>query len=114
MRHPIGLVLQSTESSADIEMAVFEAIEELERFCDQMTGCHVLVRGPSAEECVYTVTLKVRTPDREVAVAAGRADNPVHRDVKTTVHEAFARAKSELRLLRCSQCSCSVDERGQA
>lgn len=106
MRYPVELICQRTPPTPEVEAEVFDAIQQLEGYCDHITGCQVLVRGPSASASGYTVSLKLRTPDAEMTIAGGRRNAPERCSLKLALREAFAQAAYELRMLDLPLCSC--------
>lgn len=107
MQYPIELICQRTPPTHEVEADVFEAIRQLGGYCDHITGCQVLIRGPAhSDDGAYTVSLKLRTPDAEMTIAGGRPGRPEHRSLKLALRDAFAQAY-ELRMLELPLCSCS-------
>lgn len=106
MQCPVTLVLDRVPDARPLEANVFDAIRQLEQFCDRIQGCHVLIRGPEAsDDGIYAINLKLRTPGREVTIGEHRIPDPEHRDLKAALRDTFARARQELRKLDLPLCS---------
>jgi hypothetical protein len=109
MHYPVKLILQRVPDSPALEASVFDAVRQLEQFCDYILGCQVFIRGPEAsDDGVYAVNLTLRTPDSEITVAESRLRHPEHRNVETALSDAFVRARQELRKLEVPACACGA------
>jgi hypothetical protein len=108
MQYPVEVILQRTAGSAEVEACVFDAVGQLEEFCDHILGCQVFICGPDATDAgIFAVNLKVRTPDCEITIAGHRRRDCAHRDLRSALHDAFSHAERELRALALPLCSCS-------
>lgn len=106
MHCPVTLVLERVPDSPALEAKVFDAIRQLEQFCDRILGCHVLIRGPQAtEKGTYAINLKLRTPEREISIGEIFVPNPEHRDFNAALRDTFALAWQELRKRHLQLCS---------
>ena len=79
--------------------AALEHIDQLERFCDRITGCHVVIAQPHRhhrEGRLYSVHVDVRVPGGEIVVNREHHLDHAHEDVFTAIHDAFAAARRRL------------------
>jgi hypothetical protein len=107
MQFPIKVIFQGAAAPPEVEASVVEAVSQLEAFCDHITGCQVFVHGPTASaDQGLMISLKLWTPHAEITIAGGRPNNHGRRDLRATLHDAFARAYRELSLLELPSCTC--------
>jgi ribosomal subunit interface protein len=79
--------------------AALEHIDQLERFCDRITGCHVVIAQPHRhhrEGRLYSVHVDVRMPGGEIVVNREHHLDHAHEDVFMALHDAFAAARRRL------------------
>jgi hypothetical protein len=106
MHCPVTLVFERVPESLALEARVFDAIRNLEQFCDYILSCHVLIRGPAATSVgIYAIDLTLRTPEREITIKPDYVPDLEHRDVDAALRDTFNRARQELRKLNFPLCS---------
>lgn len=79
--------------------AALDHIDHLERFCDRITGCHVVIAQPHRhhrEGRLYSVHVDVRVPGGEIVVNREHHLDHAHEDVFMALHDAFAAARRRL------------------
>jgi hypothetical protein len=107
MHYPVEVILQRTASTPELERSVFDAVRQLEEYCDRILGCQVFIRGPTAgDEGVYVVSLRLRTRDCEITIAGGRRTDPAHAEFGAALRSAFLQAKRELSSLASPMRMC--------
>jgi hypothetical protein len=105
MQFPIKVIFQGAAARPEVEASVVEAVSQLEDFCDHITACQVFVHAASSDQGLM-ISLKLWTPHAEITIAGGRPNNHGRRDLRATLHDAFARAYRELSLLELPSCTC--------
>jgi len=78
--------------SDDIERAVRDEVDKLERFCDRITGCHVVIAAPHrrhAKGNLYTIRVDLVVPGGELVVNREPTSHHAHEDVKVALRDAF-------------------------
>ena len=79
--------------------AALEHIDQLERFCDRITGCHVVIAQPHRhhrEGRLYSVRVDVRVPGGEIVVNRDHHLDHAHEDVFVAIRDSFAAARRRL------------------
>lgn len=79
--------------------AALEHIDQLERFCDRITGCHVVIAQPHRhhrEGRLFSVHVDVRVPGGEIVVNHEHHLDHAHKDVFIALRDAFAAARRRL------------------
>ena len=79
--------------------AVLEHIDHLERFCDRITSCHVVIAQPHRhhrEGRLYSVRVDVRVPGGEIIINREHHLDHAHEDVFIALRDAFAAARRRL------------------
>ncbi|SDC01947.1 HPF/RaiA family ribosome-associated protein [Ruegeria marina] len=100
MQTPIELSFQHVEPSEEIKALVHEKAEQLEKFSDRITSCHVYIRAPHKSQRkgnLYEVTIEVRVPGNELVVRHDQNDVAEHEHLRVAVRDAFAAMAIELK-----------------
>lgn len=99
MNIPLEIVFRNMERSDAIEARIREKAQRLERFCENMTRCRVVVEAPHRHHHrgkLYQVGVEIGVPGKPVIVNhAGPAD-PAHEDVYVAIRDAFSAATRRL------------------
>lgn len=96
MQTPLRITFRHMESSPAIEARVREHVDRLERFYDQVTGCHVVVERPPAHRhkgAPFDVKIDLTVPGDEIVVRSERAEHGAHMDVYVALRDAFDSAR---------------------
>jgi len=86
------------ESEA-VTNAINKRYEKLERLCDRIVSCHVIVSAPHRHHHkgkIYHVQIHMHVPLGDVMVCNEREQNPAHEDVYIAVRDAFKAAERKL------------------
>jgi cold shock CspA family protein len=92
MRLPLLIAFRNTETDPHLEAAVRRRAEQLDRFCDHIMGCRVLVDVPHKHHKhgnQYHVRLDITVPGEEIVVNREAAEHTVARDPDMAIREAF-------------------------
>ncbi len=99
MQLPLQITFRNMDPSLTVEHAVRLRADKLERFCDRITGCRVVVEAPHRQHHkgnLYHIRVDLTVPDDELVVSREAADQHAHEDVYVAVRDAFAAAKRQL------------------
>jgi ribosomal subunit interface protein len=96
MQTPLRITFRHMDSSPAVEARVHEHVDRLERFYDQITGCHVVVEAPPAHRrkgAPFDIKIDLVVPGGEIAVRSERAEHEAHMDVYVALRDAFDSAR---------------------
>ncbi|MGD2128453.1 MAG: HPF/RaiA family ribosome-associated protein [Lysobacterales bacterium] len=89
---PIQIVFHNLEPSPAIEAAIRERAEKLDRYCDGIMSCRVVVESPHKHQRhgkLYTVRIDVTVPNEELVVTRDPGEDHAHEDVYVSIRDAF-------------------------
>jgi cold shock CspA family protein len=95
MRLPLQITFRNTEHVPDLEAAVRRRAEELDRFCDHVMGCRVVIDVPHKHHRhgnQYHVRVDITVPGEELVVNREPPEHGTVRDPEVAVREAFETA----------------------
>jgi ribosome-associated translation inhibitor RaiA len=99
MQTPIKIRFQGTERSEAVEGRVRERVERLERLCDRVTNCRVVIETPHRHQHkgrIFEVRIQLDVPGREIVVDRDGRNDPAHEDVYVALRDAFDAAERRL------------------
>ena len=99
MQQPLRITFREMESSPAIEADIRTKAEALDRFADDIIGCHVVVEAPHRHHHrgrVYHVRIDIKVSGAEIVVSRDPADNHAHEDVYVAIRDAFDAARRQL------------------
>lgn len=101
MSSEIQIVFHNMEQTDAISGAVRKRIEKLERLCGRrsMKG-RVVLDSPHNNHHkgrVYSVSLEMHTPHKEIRVNQEQHDNRAHEDLYVAIRDAFDAAERQLK-----------------
>ena len=82
-----------------VRAAALDHIAQLERLCDRITGCHVVVAQPHRhhrEGRLYSVRVDLVVPGGEIVVNREHHLNHAHEDVHVALRDSFLAARRRL------------------
>jgi ribosomal subunit interface protein len=85
--------------SEAIEAHIIEKSDVLERFCDTITSCRVIVEAPHRRHRtgkLYHVRVDITVPGEELVVKREPALHAAHEDIYVAIRDAFDAARREL------------------
>jgi len=100
MTNEIQVVFHNIDQSNAIMEAVNKKITKLERYCDQILAGRVVLDSPHNNHHkgkVYSVSLELRTPTKEIIVNQDQHDNHAHEDLYVAIRDAFNAAERQLK-----------------
>ena len=99
VRVPLNITCRGIESSAALEDAVRKRADKLERFCDDITHCRVVVEKPHKHHHhgnLYHVRIDVTVPGKELVVRRAPEAHHAHEDVYVAIRDAFDAMRRQL------------------
>ena len=96
---PLEIILRNVENKQEIEDVIYEKIEKLEKVCDHVTSCRVLVeQNPTHQHksCSYHIRLDVRMPPHHEIVVKRDSGRNVHDTLPAVLREAFIAARRQV------------------
>jgi cold shock CspA family protein len=103
-----------------VREAAFDHVEQLERYSDRITGCHVVVAQPHRrhrEGRLYSVRIDLLVPGGEIVVNREHHLEHAHEDALVALRDAFLAARRQLedhvRRLRGAEKRHAVRPRGR-
>ena len=100
MTNEFQVVFHNIDQTDAITDAVQKRISKLERFCDQIITGRVVLDSPHNNHHkgkVYSVTVEIHTPVKEVRVNQDQHDNHAHEDLYIAIRDAFDVAERQLK-----------------
>lgn len=92
MQVPLQITFRGFPSSEAIESRISARVNKLERLCDRITGCRVVVESPHHHQQhgnTYRVSIDLTVPDGELVVGRHNGLNHAHEDVYVAIRDAF-------------------------
>lgn len=99
MRLPLRITFKGMDRSEAVEAAVKERAEKLDRFCDDIMGCRVVVEAAHRRHHqgkLYDVRIDITMPKEEIVVNREPGLDHAHEDVYVAVRDAFDAARRRL------------------
>lgn len=101
MQVPVQLQFKDMEADSRIEERIHRKAEHLDRLCDNLTSCRVLVARPH-EHARSGSPWKVRIelavpPNHDIVVTKKPGDHDLHDSLETVVNNAFDAAERQLK-----------------
>lgn len=102
MSSEFQIVFHKIDQSDAIVENVNKRIAKLERYSNDIMGGRVVLDSPHNHHHkgkVYSVTLEVHTPYKEIVVTQDQQDNHAHEDLYVVIRDAFNAAERQLKSL---------------
>jgi ribosome-associated translation inhibitor RaiA len=99
MTVPLQITFRDLPSSAAVEAQIRERAEHLERVCNRLTACRVIIEGrhrPQRAGRVAHLCIELTLPGKIITIGRGAADFEVHEDIFVEVRAAFDAARRRL------------------
>lgn len=99
MQRPLKITFREMKLSGAIEDRIRTRVAELERVCDQITGCRVTVEAPHRRRhkgTLYAVRIDLDVPGKELVVDREHRYDPAHEDLYVALRDAFDAAGRQL------------------
>jgi ribosomal subunit interface protein len=99
MLKPLQITFRHMDPSEAVESKIRERAGKLEKFYDQIMGCHVVVEAPHKHQHkggLYWVHLDITVPDGELVVNRNPSQRSSHEDVYVAIRDTFDVARRRL------------------
>jgi len=99
MTIPCEIFFRHVERRPEIEEAVIEHVEQLERFCPRILHCRVMIEVSSprhAAGSIHHVRVDVSVPGRRIVVKRDPPAHQPHEDLDLAIHDAFHAARRQV------------------
>lgn len=99
MQTPLQLTFRGITPSEPIETYVRTRADKLERFCDRITGCHVMIESPHRHKRHghhYRIRIDLVVPGGELVVNRDPAEGKEREDLYASIDSAFDDAQRML------------------
>jgi ribosomal subunit interface protein len=99
MQQPLQITFRHMEPSAALEAKIRERTEELERFHERITGCHVVVEAVQSRHQqgnLYRVGIDLTVPGGELAVNRAPDEHQSYQDAYVAVRDSFDALRRKL------------------
>lgn len=96
MRLPLQVTFHNVTPTPDVEDLVRDRASRLDRFCDRITSCSVVVDLPHRRHHTgnqYQVRLDITVPGDEIAVSREAPERAAAQDLPAAVSDAFDAAE---------------------
>ncbi|MGE5190372.1 MAG: HPF/RaiA family ribosome-associated protein [Gemmatimonadota bacterium] len=114
MRLPLQITYRNMSPSAAVDRCLRERAARLERFCDRIMGCRIVVEARHRRRHqgnLYHVRIDITAPGGEVVVSREPAVKRTHEDVYVAIRDAFDAARRRLEdLVRRHRLQLKVHE----
>lgn len=99
MKLPLQVTFRNMESSEFVEAKVRECAAKLDRFCETIMACRVVVETNHRHHNkgnLYHVRIDITVPDGEIVVSREPKEHQAHQDAYVAVRDAFDAARRQL------------------
>jgi ribosomal subunit interface protein len=99
MQIPLQITFREMESSPALEAKIRENVDKLERTCDYITSCRVVVEQfgqHHRQGKMYGVRIDLTVPGTELVVSRESGLNHAHEDAYVAIRDAFKAARRKL------------------
>jgi ribosomal subunit interface protein len=99
MQLPLQITFRNLDRSEAIETSIREHAEKLEKYCDRITGCRVIVDAPHKHHQQgnhYHVRIDVTAPDAEFVASREPDEHHAHTDAYVAIRDAFDAMRRQL------------------
>lgn len=99
MKLPLQITFRNMDSSEFLEGKVREVATKLDRFCDSIMACRVVVEANHKHHNkgnLFHVRIDITVPDGEIVVSREPKEHQAHQDAYVAVRDAFDAAKRQL------------------
>lgn len=100
MKLPLQVTFRNMESSEFLEEKVRECAAKLDRFCDSIMACRVVIETNHRHHNkgnLFHVRIDMTVPDGEIVVSRDPKEHQAHQDAYVAVRDAFDAAKRQLK-----------------
>ncbi len=99
MQTALQISFRHMDPSPAVESKIREKAGNLEKYCNHITACHVVIEAPHEHHHkgkLYRIGIDLTLPRGEVIVSRDHHDNHAHEDIYVSIRDAFKAAKRQL------------------
>lgn len=99
MQQPLQIVWRGMEPSPALESYIRERAQKLDKFCDHIVACHVVVEQLSRHKHqgnLFNLRVDVSVPGRKVIVSHEHRKDHAHEDAFVAARDAFDAVRRQL------------------
>jgi ribosome-associated translation inhibitor RaiA len=99
MQVPLKISFRNMRTSPTIAARIQQKAAKLERFCDRIIGCHVIVEAPHRRQRkgrLYNLRIDLTVPGRAIVVERAGAADHAHEHIQAAMRDAFDAAQRRL------------------
>jgi cold shock CspA family protein/ribosome-associated translation inhibitor RaiA len=99
MKLPLQITFRHMEPSPAFETRIHELTARLEKFCDQIMRCRVVVEAPhrhNSKGKLYDIRIDITVPDKEIAIRLGSPNHHAHENPYVALRDSFRAARRQL------------------
>jgi ribosomal subunit interface protein len=99
MKTPLQIAFRNLERSESVEAKIRERAEKLEKYCDRIMGCRVVVEARHKRHQHgnhYHVRVDVTVPEAELVASRAPDEHHAYTDVYVAVRDAFDAMRRQL------------------
>jgi len=99
MQIPLQITFRHMDPSAAVEERIHEEAAGLEKFCDSIMSCRVVVESPHEHHHqgqLFHVAIDLKVPNKELVVTHGHKQDHAHEDVYVAIRDAFNEMQRQL------------------
>lgn len=98
MKLPLEILFRNVTRTDELEERIRNKAAKLDRVCDRITGCRVVVEAPHQHHVkgnTYHVNIEISVPGDEIVVTRD-PKNQDHQDLGIALRDAFSTAQRQL------------------
>jgi len=99
MEKGLEIVFRGVEFSGAIDELIRKKVSKLERCCERISGCRVVVDSPHNSRHkgkTYHVSIEVTVPNGEPVITHSQDENPAHMDAYVAIRDVFLTMRRRL------------------
>ena len=99
MKLALQITFKNMDPSQALEADIREKAEKLERFCNQIISCRVVIDAQSHRHRrgnLFRVHVSVKVPDREIVASHGGDEEQQHEDAYVAIRDAFDHVRRQI------------------
>lgn len=96
---PVTIAFEGLDESDAVQAAIIRHARSLERFCDRILGCRVVISRPhhhGRRGSLFSVRVRLAVPGRDIVTSHEHRWSHAHEDVFVAVRDAFLATRRQL------------------
>ena len=94
----LQITFRNIDASPTVEAKIRERAGELERFCDRIVSCRVVIEAPHRRRHgdLFHIRVDLKVPGKEIVVKRDPPDHHAHEDIYVAVRDCFDAVRRQL------------------